>query len=150
MNSRIIATCPQCSAQLAVGGENAGKRIRCPKCQSTVQVPNVEVAAPIPPVEVDADPGSVSTADRITATCPNCNAKLALGAEKSGKQLRCPKCRAAVQVPDQTEENELPPAQIGTLWNVAVGAKKSGPFGKSKLRALVDAEKLSGTAFVPR
>jgi hypothetical protein len=41
----------------------------------------------------------------------------------------------------------MPLAQIGTLWNVVVGTEMTGPFGKVKLRALVDAEKLSGTAF---
>lgn len=147
MNSRIFATCPQCNAQLAVGRENAGKRIRCPKCQSAVQVPDGEVTPPNPPAEVDAAPASGST-DRITATCPKCSAKLAVGLEKSGLQLRCPKCQAPVQVPDRNEDVNPPPPQIGTLWNVAVGKKKIGPFGKAKLRALVDAEKLSGTAFI--
>lgn len=41
----------------------------------------------------------------------------------------------------------MPLAQIGTLWNVVVGTEMTGPFGKVKLRALVDAEKLSGKAF---
>ena len=148
MNSRIIATCPQCNAQLAVGGENAGKRIRCPKCQSAVQVPDGEVATPSKPVEVDAAPASGSTADRITASCPKCSAKLAVDVEKSGMQLHCPKCQAVVQVPERSESESPPPAQVATLWNVVVGTKKIGPFGKAKLRALVDAEKLSGTAFV--
>jgi hypothetical protein len=148
MNSRIIATCPQCNAQLAVGGENAGKRIRCPKCQSAVQVPDGEVAPPNPSAEVDAAPASGSTADRITASCPKCNAKLAVGVEKSGMQLHCPQCQAVVQVPERSESESPPPPQVATLWNVVVGTKKIGPFGKAKLRALVDAEKLSGTAFV--
>ncbi len=148
MNSRIIATCPQCNAQLAVGAENAGKRIRCPKCQSAVQVPDGEVATPSPPVDVDAAPASASTVDRITATCPKCSAKLAVGVEKSGMQLHCPKCQAVVQVPERNEAESPPPAQVATLWNVVVGTKKNGPFGKAKLRALVDAEKLSGTAFI--
>ncbi len=148
MNSRLFATCPQCNAQLAVGRENAGKRIRCPKCQSAVQVSNGEVAAPSPTVEVDTVPADCSTGDRIAATCPKCSASLAVGLEKSGKQLRCPKCQAPVQVPDRNGDVNPPPPQIGTLWNVAVGKKKIGPFGKAKLRALVDAEKLSGTAFV--
>jgi hypothetical protein len=148
MNSRIIATCPQCNAQLAVGAENAGKRIRCPKCQSAVQVPDGDAAPPNPPPEVETAPASGSTADRITATCPNCSAKLAVGVEKSGMQLHCPKCQAVVQVPDRNEPESPPPAQVATLWNVVVGTKKIGPFGKAKLRALVDAERLSGTAFI--
>ena len=147
MNSRIIATCPQCNAQLAVGGENAGKRIRCPKCQSAVQVPDGEVATPSPPIEVDAAPASSSTGDRITATCPNCNAKLAVGVEKSGMRLLCPKCQAPVQVPDRNEDVN-PPPQTGTLWNVVVGTKKMGPFGKAELHALVNEGKLPSEGFI--
>jgi hypothetical protein len=71
-----------------------------------------------------------------------------VGAEKSGKQLHCPKCQAVVQVPDRNEAESPPPAQIGTLWNVAVGPKRVGPFGKAKLRALVDDERVSGAAFI--
>ena len=41
----------------------------------------------------------------------------------------------------------MPLAQIGTLWNILVGKKWNGPFGKAMLRALVNAEKLSGKAF---
>lgn len=111
MNSRIIATCPQCNAKLAVGGQNAGKRIRCPKCQSAFQVPAAEADAPNPPVGFNPTAASGS-------------------------------------IPDRNEDQNPPLPQIGTLWNVVVGTKKMGPFGKAKLRALVDAEKLSGTAFV--
>lgn len=47
MTARIVVTCPQCSAKLGVGGENAGKRLKCPKCQATVQVP-MPVSGPVP------------------------------------------------------------------------------------------------------
>lgn len=40
MTARIVVTCPQCNAKLGVGSENAGKRLKCPKCQATVQVPD--------------------------------------------------------------------------------------------------------------
>jgi len=50
MTSRIVVTCPQCSTKLGVGGENAGKRLKCPKCQATVQVP-----MPVPAQVPDSD-----------------------------------------------------------------------------------------------
>ena len=85
---------------------------------------------------------------RITVTCPQCNAKLAVGSENAGKRLRCPKCQTTVQVPDGNEDDVVPPTQETTLWKVVVGTKKGGPFGKVKLRQLVDGEKLQGEAFV--
>src|SRR5690606_26347461 len=117
MTSRIIATCPQCNAHLAVGNENAGKRIRCPKCQAIVQVPDVEAVAPEPSIEPDPQPESGSMADRITTTCPNCDAKLAVGVENAGRRLRCPKCHADVEVPNRSEDPGPPPLQNMTLWN---------------------------------
>jgi hypothetical protein len=148
MNSRIIATCPQCNAQLAVGAENAGKRIRCPKCQSAVQVPDVEVAAPNPPVEVEAAPAIGSAVDRITTTCPKCSANLAVGVEKSGMRLLCPKCQAPIQVPDRSKDDIPTTTQSLRHWNVAVAGKKTGPFGKAELHALVNEGKLPSEGFI--
>lgn len=48
MSSRITTTCPACRAKLAVGSENAGKRLRCPKCRGSVVVPKEEVISPEP------------------------------------------------------------------------------------------------------
>lgn len=148
MNSRIIATCPQCNAQLAVGGESAGRRIRCPKCHSAVQVPDGEVAPPNPSADVDPTPSSGSTTDRITTSCPTCNAKLAVGVEKAGLRLLCPKCQAAIQVPYQGADDTPETTQSLRLWNVAVTGKKSGPFGKAELQALVNEGKLPSEGFI--
>ena len=79
---------------------------------------------------------------------PQCHTKLAVGSENSGKRLRCPKCQTIVEVPDGNKDDVVPPTQETTLWNVVVGTKKAGPFGKAKLRQLVDGEKLPGEAFV--
>ncbi len=40
MAERIEATCGDCGARLAVPDAVAGKKIRCPKCQGVVNVPN--------------------------------------------------------------------------------------------------------------
>lgn len=85
---------------------------------------------------------------RITVTCPQCNAKLAVAGENAGKRLRCPKCQATIQVPDDNEDDFVPPTQGTSLWKVVVGTKKGGPFGKTKLRQLVDDQKLPADAFV--
>lgn len=47
---------------------------------------------------------------KITINCPNCDSKLAVNSERSGKLLRCPKCRAPVQV--LTEPEELKEAEV--------------------------------------
>ncbi len=43
----IVVTCPSCSANIKAPDAAAGKRVKCPKCTSTIEVP---AAAPPPPV----------------------------------------------------------------------------------------------------
>ncbi len=83
----------------------------------------------------------------IVATCPTCNAKLAVSSESAGKRIRCPKCRATVQV-SKVSVDDVPPANDTQRWKVVVGTKKAGPFSKAKLRQLVDDNKLIASAFV--
>ena len=42
----IVVTCPGCSANMKAPDAAAGKRVKCPKCTSTIEVPS---AAPPPP-----------------------------------------------------------------------------------------------------
>jgi TM2 domain-containing membrane protein YozV len=44
-----IVVCPSCSASLTAPDSAAGKRVKCPKCTSTIEVP----AADLPPVLED-------------------------------------------------------------------------------------------------
>ncbi len=85
--------------------------------------------------------------DKILATCPQCNAKLAVGREIAGKRIRCPKCQTSVHVPDEHEPS-VPRSHDTIHWKVVAGTKKGGPFSRARLRQLVDAAKLSGNAFV--
>jgi hypothetical protein len=59
-----------------------------------------------------------------------------------------PRCFRTRYPPDEFPNHCYPPpAQIATLLYVVVGTEMTGPFGKATLRALVNAEKLSGKAF---
>ena len=41
----IAISCPECSARIRVADESAGKSVRCPKCQTRMEVPQPESAA---------------------------------------------------------------------------------------------------------
>ncbi len=43
--------------------------------------------------------------DRITLSCPGCNAKLAIDSQHAGKKLKCPKCLSLVPVPDNDDDS---------------------------------------------
>lgn len=92
-------------------------------------------------------PETCPMSPRIVATCPTCNAKLAVASENAGKRLRCPKCQTTVQVPEAVPE-VVPPPDETQRWKVVAGTKKGGPFSKAKLRQLVDDRKLPSEAFI--
>ena len=63
---KVMTPCPSCGAKLAVPSTAAGKKIRCPKCQTVVAItadmvtPPPEVAAPPVPVPQSAQRPEVS------------------------------------------------------------------------------------------
>jgi len=69
---KVMTPCPSCGAKLAVPSTAAGKKIRCPKCQTVVAItaemvnPPPEVAAPPMPVPQSAQRPEVSLSDENT------------------------------------------------------------------------------------
>lgn len=45
MAARMKFHCPECTAELRVSAEHAGKKSKCPKCQAVLSVPNDEPEA---------------------------------------------------------------------------------------------------------
>lgn len=58
----IRITCPSCSAVLSVRDENAGRAVRCPKCDGVIPVP-VPAPPPEPPPEPAAPPPPPARSD---------------------------------------------------------------------------------------
>ncbi len=92
----IEARCqnPECGVVLTLQGELAGKKVRCPKCGATIQVPAVESApaqAPAPKARARRDSAAATAGPAAAggaATCPKCGAAL-----KPGVTF-CSKCGA--------------------------------------------------------
>jgi hypothetical protein len=53
--------------------------------------------------------------DRITYTCPECNAKLAVDSQHAGKRLKCPRCKTAVPVFREITEGSYDPDNLSFL-----------------------------------
>lgn len=91
-----------CGATLAVPAAAMGRRARCPKCQQTVEIVPSRAAAPQATMSASADAseGSSIAASpaRIRVTCA-CGARIGVPPEAAGRRARCPKCRAAVEIP---------------------------------------------------
>ena len=79
--------CPTCQTVFKVNDEKAGKKGKCPNCQSPFTIPQPEAAAvPTPktdpnlPVEIEP--------------CPGCGAILTVAAEFLGADVECPNCNS--------------------------------------------------------
>ncbi len=93
----------RCGKQLRAEAELAGKRVRCPACRETVQVPS----APAP---------AADRTDRIEVRCP-CGKRLLAPAYAAGRRAKCPACGKALAIPGREadggpgeEPSLLPPA----------------------------------------
>src|SRR5262249_28083091 len=51
--------------------------------------------------------GSNMSKDRIRFTCPHCERRLRVAASAGGKRVRCPECRKAGAVPQESEPEEF-------------------------------------------
>lgn len=67
----------------------------------------------------------MSESERIKTICPTCNAKLAVAAKYSGKNLRCPKCQAVVLVPVQHGITTATPPALPVLPEMVSAARTS-------------------------
>ena len=52
----IEVTCPECGISHRVNRNLAGRRVRCPQCDTTVHVPEIEAEAVAEPTDPDPDP----------------------------------------------------------------------------------------------
>ena len=104
---------PNCRKTLSVADQLAGKKAKCPKCNTVLTIPvPPPVAAPAPPASAqDAEllaarlladePKAAAVAETKTVdfNCPYCDEELHLDAGLAGKQSPCPECKRIIKVP---------------------------------------------------
>jgi DNA-directed RNA polymerase subunit RPC12/RpoP len=76
----ISFTC-RCGKALTVADEHAGKRTRCPRCNTALYVPSPAGAAA-----------------QVIVKC-RCGGQFKAKPEHAGKRFPCPKCGSTVEVP---------------------------------------------------
>lgn len=123
----ITLDCPTCGRQLRLGDEHAGKRARCPACDTTFSVPSEKsygIALDVADLEVDLPPRkSKRKANRAVAeqfgdkSCPNCGAGLVSNA------VLCIDCGYDYRLQGQRQtESQLFEhswdSGIGTFWRL--------------------------------
>jgi hypothetical protein len=86
--------CPNCNTVLQIGKEYAGQPVLCSSCNTQLIVPQMPVPEP-----------TLDKADRgvIICICGQCKSTFKVPAASAGRQVPCPKCGRAAQVPEQEQ-----------------------------------------------
>ena len=73
-----------CGGRFDAKAKLAGKRVKCPKCGQSIDIPKAQAASP--------------SGERIRITCP-CGGSFGAKASLAGKRFKCPKCGNPITVP---------------------------------------------------
>jgi hypothetical protein len=98
-----VVTCPNCSAKLNAPAAAAGKRVKCPKCQTPVAVPG-EVAFEV--VEDDAPLPKPAKPSRDESDAPKKKPRIAPPVDDSDEEAPRKKRRAVLE--DEDDEDDRP------------------------------------------
>jgi len=90
----VAAVCSGCGKQVRAPMAQAGRRVRCPHCRGTVELPGM-LNSPVPP----ASPSTEVPADRLLVACPDCEARFYARLEHAGRPTRCGKCGKIFEIP---------------------------------------------------
>lgn len=93
---KVPFTCTACGFNTQLGGNLAGKAIRCPSCQATQVVPGrpgvgFDKPSPIPAA---MSAGIAPAADKVRFTCTSCGFKARIPAHYAGQVIHCPGCNS--------------------------------------------------------
>jgi hypothetical protein len=95
----IKVKCGSCNQTLGIPEKFAGKRILCPKCKASINVP-------------PASKSSTKQKNIIKFRCPKCGQKIGLPPQYAGKKVQCAKCKNPLRVPAGSSQlKPSPPAQ---------------------------------------
>jgi hypothetical protein len=115
----FISVVCDCGARLRFPESKASQRLPCPKCRKLVDVPDEdELVTQNQQVDLVEEPKPEAVAPTVTCAC---GAQMRFREELRGKKIRCPKCKAAVPVPE-ADEPAPPPSDSpdAPAWEPAV------------------------------
>ena len=92
----INFNCKNCGQHLKVPDQSAGKKAKCPKCNSPLLIPSPPAPSPQKP-------------SLIKFRCPTCAQKIGLTADYAGKRVKCARCKNPLRVPQPDAISAPPP-----------------------------------------
>ena len=128
-----LVSCPSCKAKLRTPA-NATK-IRCPKCQTILKLPNATKPVASAPARSQSAGGtgakSVPNSGGMVIACPACNKKMKVAASSAGKRIKCPSCQKLLQLPGSTGAATPKPRQPASRSRGASPTPASAPASSS-------------------
>lgn len=96
----ILVQCGQCRSQFHAPDQLAGQQVACTNCQAPILIPAPTPPQPTPQPTLQPLPQlSPPAAAPVFVVCPGCQAKFEAPPHLYGKQVACPSCSTAIQVP---------------------------------------------------
>lgn len=96
--------CGSCGSQLAISPEHAGKKVKCPTCQSISQAPANPAGTSTPKAkQPDASP--------LKLKCGGCGKIVKAPPSMAGKKVKCPGCASVFVVPGKSPAKPRPIAK---------------------------------------
>lgn len=88
--------CPKCGKQLRAAAQHAGRRSKCPRCQTKVVIPEAEYR-----LEEEASQPRSPQPAMLKVICPICQTVMQAEAAQVGQTIQCPECatRSTVVAP---------------------------------------------------
>jgi LSD1 subclass zinc finger protein len=144
MTIKIELKCHSCDVTLHIPVTAAGKKIRCPKCQSVVSVPKQQDEAPkdfarenhdarlLPLQSPEWTRKMLSGKQQLRGKCPKCSKRLILSTEEvlEKKIDGCPYCQIEFLIPVSAREKVISDgerAAIGSSTPVETDGEEDGP-----------------------
>ncbi len=145
----IAIVCPSCGSKIKAPDNAAGRRAKCPKCASPVDVPAQpplwkEPALPLssPAAQIDVEPLPPA---RLPAQllCGHCDGAIGIDQRFAGQVVLCPHCHNQVHMPGGPPPLPIPIATVTTaVPNVVASQPSSAP---GQFSSLEDDPELPGT-----
>ena len=123
--------CPSCNRLLKTPDATAGKKGKCPHCQSVMHIPNASTAHNWPPdasqpaatppaaasspvAPAPAAPQQPAATGPIEFHCQSCQRYLKTPPQTAGKQGKCPHCGVVMNIPlESTARQQAQPSSSG-------------------------------------